>query len=79
MNTSLDLLIGKYTMTKRELEQLILKWSFNKIQNSQWNISTVAVQRLYQTGVLVGLIASLAEDDFYLKSRLKKLLLDQKT
>ncbi len=64
-------------MRKQELERLLLQWSFERVRAGNWRASSLDLQRLYQTGVLVGLIASLAEDDFYLKSRLKKLLLDQ--
>ena len=59
-------------MHKRELEHHILLWSRQKVGESKYKDSPIELQRLYQTGVIVGLLSSIAQDDFYAQNLIKR-------
>ncbi len=60
-------------MHKRELEKLLLAWSRQAAASSGYK--DYQTQRVYQIGLLEGLLSSVCDDDFYARGRvLKKIL-----
>lgn len=60
-------------MNKRELERQILAWSRQQAQQSGYEDQMA--QRAYQTGLILGLLSSICDNDFWAKRRvLDKIL-----
>lgn len=61
-------------MTKRELEQQLMVWSNQRVNEGPYRNSSLELRRLYQTGVLLGLLTSVAENDFYAKKLIERTI-----
>lgn len=57
-------------MHKRELERQLLIWS--KQQAEQSGYQDKNLQRIYQMGVILGLLSSVCERDFYARQQILK-------
>lgn len=66
----------KYTMQKKQLEQALLQWSMMETERSRFKNHDYSVKRLHQLGLILGLLSSVCENDFYAKRLvIKKLCL----
>ncbi len=57
-------------MHKRELERLLFAWTKQRAESSGYK--DYQTQRVYQIGLLVGLLASVCDDDFYARGQVLK-------
>ena len=61
-------------MRKKELELALLQWSNQETRNGPYKNHPIEVQRVYQTGLILGLLSSICENDFYAKKLVMKKL-----
>ena len=61
-------------MRKNELEHAILMWSNQETQKSRFRNHDIDVKRIHQLGLILGLLASVCEHDFYAKNLVLKKL-----
>jgi hypothetical protein len=63
-------------MHKKQLEQALLQWSARETENSRFAGHDVSTRRAHQLGLILGLLSSVCEHDFYARNLvLKKLCL----